>query len=66
MQACSPVILNKACLFTQRQSQFPNLLSKDPMHPMTELAQHNIKIWADAAELLRAAGFTESKSSKDE
>ena len=53
-------------LFTQRQSQFPNLLSKDPMHPMTELAQHNIKIWADVQQsFLRAAGFTESKS-KDE
>lgn len=53
-------------LFTQRQSQFPNLLSKDPLHPMTELAQRNIKIWADVQQnFLRAAGFTDAKA-KDE
>jgi len=53
-------------LFTQRQSQFPSLLAKDPMHPMTELAQHNMKIWTDVQKnFLRAAGFTDPKS-KDE
>ena len=53
-------------LFTQRQSQFPNLLAKDPMHPMTELAQHNMKIWADVQQnFLRAAGFADPKA-KDE
>ena len=53
-------------LFTQRQSQFPNLLAKDPMHPMTELAQHNMKIWVDVQQnFLRAAGFADPKA-KDE
>ena len=54
-------------LFTQRQSQFPSLLAKDPMHPMTELAQHNIKIWADVQQnFLRAAGFAEAKPKEEE
>lgn len=54
-------------LFTQQQSQLPNLLAKDPLHPMTELAQNNIKIWADIQQnFLRAAGFSDSKSKDDE
>jgi polyhydroxyalkanoate synthesis repressor PhaR len=53
-------------LFTQRQSQFPNPLAKDPMAPMTELAQHNMKIWTDVQQsFFRAAGFTDPKA-KDE
>jgi len=54
-------------LFTQQQSQLPNLLAKDPLHPMTELAQNNIKIWADIQQnFLRAAGFSDSKSKDEE
>lgn len=53
-------------LFTQRQNQFPNPLAQDPLHPMTELAQHNIKLWADVQQnFLRAAGFVDPKA-KDE
>ncbi|MCP4288187.1 MAG: polyhydroxyalkanoate synthesis repressor PhaR [Gammaproteobacteria bacterium] len=53
-------------LFTQQQAQFPNPLTQDPMQPMTELAQHNIKIWADVQQnFLRASGFNDPKA-KDE
>lgn len=54
-------------LFTQQQNQVPNLLAKDPLHPMTELAQNNIKIWADIQQnFLRAAGFSDAKSKAEE
>ena len=48
-------------LFTQQQSQFLSPLGKDPMNSMTELAQRNMKVWADMQKnFLRAAGFQDT------
>lgn len=45
-------------LFTQQQSQFRIPLGSDSMKSMTELAQHNIKIWADMQQsFFKTAGF---------
>ena len=45
-------------LFTQQQNQFTYPLRGEAMKQMTELARHNMKIWADMQQsILRAAGF---------
>ncbi|MCB1760369.1 MAG: polyhydroxyalkanoate synthesis repressor PhaR [Gammaproteobacteria bacterium] len=54
-------------LFTQQQGQFLNPLAKDPMNSMTELAQRNMKVWAEMQQkFLRAAGFKDPSAEQEQ
>ncbi len=45
-------------VFAQQQGQYTNPLGSEAMKQMTELARHNMKIWAEMQQsILRAAGF---------
>jgi len=45
-------------LFAQQQDHFRTPPGKDPMQAMTELAQNNMKLWADMQDhFFQAAGF---------
>jgi len=45
-------------LFAQQQDHFRTPQGKDPMRTMTELAQHNMKLWTEMQDhFFQAAGF---------